>query len=139
MLPALSNQIATPKKPAEVKPEPQKAQKLMPTATVLVKVNTTSQEDALAVDVVTDGAITKYNAFTMDKPARIVFDIFRIKSPHLVEQKIRVQSKVARQIRYCGHPDKLRLVIDTQKEYLSEYSSASTDTGLMIRVGKLIE
>jgi hypothetical protein len=139
MQPVLASKIAMHKKPAEVKPEPQKTQNLLPTATVLVKVNTESHEDALAVDVVADGTITKYNAFTLDKPARIVFDIFKIKSSHFEEQKIRVRSKVARQIRYCGHPDKLRLVIDTQKEYLSKYSSASTDTGLIIKVGKLQE
>jgi hypothetical protein len=137
--PAISNKIAPHKKPAEVKPEPQKDQKLLPTATELVKINTESHEEALAVDVVTDGIITKYNAFTIDNPARIVFDIFNIKSPHLAEQIITVQSKVARQIRYFGHPDKLRLVIDTRTEYLSKYSSASTDTGLIIKVGKLQE
>ena len=137
--PALANKIALQEKPAEVKPEPQKVQKLLPPATVLVKVNTESQADMLAVDVVADGTIADYNAFTLDKPARIVFDIFKIKSPYSIEQKIRVQSKVARQIRYCGHRDKLRLVIDTQKEYLSKYSSASTDTGLIIKIGKLRE
>lgn len=139
MHPALSNRIAPHKKTAEVKPEPQKIQKLLPTATVLIKVNTESHEDALAVDVVADGTIANYNAFTVDNPARIVFDMFNIKSPHSVEQKISIQSKAVRQIRYFCHPDKLRLVIDTRKEYLSKYSSASTDKGLIIKVGKLQE
>lgn len=135
---ALSNKIVRHNKPAEEKPESPKVQKPS-IATGLVKVNAESQEDALAIDVVADGTIADYNAFTLDEPARIVFDIFKIKSLHSVEQKIRVQTKVARQIRYCGHPDKLRLVIDTRKEYLSKYSSVSTDTGLKIKVGKMQE
>jgi hypothetical protein len=134
--PALSNKIAPPEKPAEVKPQPQPVQKIVSTATVLRTVAIESHKDTIAIDVIADGTISKYKSFILDKPARIVFDFFKIRSPHFVEQKIRVQSKVARQIRYCGHPDKLRLVIDTQKEYLSKYSSASTDTGLIIRVGK---
>ena len=137
--PAISNKIAAHKNPADVNPEPQKDQKRLPTATKLVKITTESHAEVLAVDVVTDGIITKYNGFTIDNPARIVFDIFNIKSSHLAEQIIRVQSKVARQIRYFGHPDKLRLVIDTRPEYLSNYSSDSTDTGLLIKVGNLQE
>jgi len=138
MQPTLSKNLVRHDKPAEEKPKPQEVQKLS-TATVLVKVNAESHEDALAVDVVADGTIANYNVFTLDEPARIVFDIFKIQNLHSAEQKIRVQSKVARQIRYCSHPDKLRLVIDTQEEYLSKYSSISTDTGLIIKVGKLQE
>ena len=137
--PAISHKIAPYQKPAEAKPEFQKNQKLLPTATKLLKVNIESHKGALAVDVVTDGTITKYNAFSIDNPARIVFDFYNIKSPHLSEQKFRVHSKAARQIRYFGHPDKLRLVIDTQSAYLSKYSSTPTDTGIMIKVGNLQE
>ena len=135
--PGLSDKTAPRAKPAEIKPEPPGIAKLPPTATALVSVNTKTYQDALALDIVADGTITEYHAFTIENPARIVFDIFKLESPYFAEQIIKVQSKMARQIRYCGHPDKLRLVIDTHKEYLSKYSSTSTDTGLMITVGKL--
>ena len=122
--------------PTAVKPEPSRVKKVPPTAAVLKSVIAKTHEDALAVNIVADGSITKYKAFTIEKPARIVFDIFKIETPYFKEKMIRVQSKVARQIRYCGHPDKMRLVIDTRKEFLSKYSSTSTDTGLMITVGE---
>lgn len=46
-----------------------------------------------------------------------------------------VESKWVRKIRYFGHPDKLRLVIETHDEYPSNYASFPTPTGLFIQVG----
>jgi hypothetical protein len=72
----------------------------------------------------------------MKNPARIVFDLYNIKSPHSREQKIKVQSTEVKQVRYFGHPDKLRLVIETQQKYLSQYTSVPTETGIIIHVGE---
>jgi hypothetical protein len=132
-----TDKLSSRAKPTAVKPKPPGVQQVRPTAAVLLSVDAKAQKDALAVNLIADGSITQYNAFTIEKPARIVFDIFKIKTPYFKEKIIRVQSNVARQIRYCGHPDKMRLVIDTRKEFFSKFSSAPTDTGLMIRVGKL--
>jgi len=51
------------------------------------------------------------------------------------EQRIAVKGGPVDQIRYLGYPDKVRLVIHTQKPYLTQYSAEPTDTGLVIRVG----
>jgi hypothetical protein len=123
------------KKPAQNEPKPRPAQKNVPTATVLRTVTTESIANAVAVDIKADGTIIKYKAFTMANPDRIVFDLYNIKSPYHKEQKIAVQSKWIKQIRYFGHPKKTRLVIETRNNALSKYSSAPTDTGLLIQVG----
>jgi hypothetical protein len=136
--PALPEKINPPATPAANKPVPQlaePAQQSMPIATVLKTVTAESLENAVAVNVQADGTIKEYKAFTVANPDRIVFDLYNIKSPQQQEQKIAVQSKWIKRIRYYGHPDKLRLVIETHQEYPSQYSSSSTDTGLIIHVG----
>jgi len=107
-----------------------------PAATVLQSVTTQNLNNIVTVKVVADGTINNYNTFKLVEPDRIVFDLSKIRSPHFKEQKIAVQSKWIKQIRYFGHPDKLRLVIETHPGNRPKYSSVSTDTGLTIRVGE---
>lgn len=133
--PASASKIEPQNDIAEIQPEPPLTTKSVPVATVLRTVTTESLKNTVAVHVEADGAIKNYRAFTMANPARIVYDLYNIRSPHTGEQKITVQSKEVQQIRYFGHPDKLRLVIETLEEYLSKYSSESTDTGMVIHVG----
>jgi hypothetical protein len=99
------------------------------TATVLI--------NHIIVDVTADGTIAEYDSFTIDNPARIVFDIYNIKSPHQEGRTIAVDSKWVKRIRYNPHPDKIRLVLDTEKQYLTKYFSFPTGSGLMIYVGQM--
>ena len=134
----LPKKIVPQQKPAENKPEPQLAKltrKSEPIATALRSVTTETREDTATVKVKANGAIKNYKAFTLVNPDRIVFDIYNIKSPNHKEQKIAVQSKWIKQIRYYGHPNKLRLVIEALNISDSKYSSESTDSGLLISVG----
>jgi len=135
MRPTLSGKIKPLEELAENKPEPRLAPKSVPIATALRTVTTETLDNTIAVNVKADGTINNYKAFTMVNPARIVFDLYNIKSPHRGEQKIAVQSKWVKRIRYFGHPDKLRLVIETRNNYVSKYSSVPTDNGLIIQVG----
>ena len=65
--------------------------------------------------------------------------MYNIKSPNKKEQILTVESKWINRIRYFGHKDKARLVIDTYKKYLSKYSLHPTDNGLLIHVGNISE
>ena len=133
--------FATKEKPqkelAEKKPEPKIIQKSAPAATRLKTVTVTPSEDNIVVNLIADGAIRDYKSFSIDNPARIVFDIYKIESPYKTEQKISVESNWVKRIRYCGHPKKVRVVLDTQKEYLSTYSALPTNSGLVIQVGRI--
>jgi hypothetical protein len=107
----------------------------VPAATALRTVDIEALENNVTVNIKADGKIKKYKAFRLINPDRIVFDLYNIKSPYHKEQKMVVQSKWIKRIRYFGHPNKLRLVIDTLNHSVSKYSSVSTDTGLIIHVG----
>lgn len=137
-------------KMADVPPEPSKTIALEPgdkrepvgyqaparTATRLHSVYATKLEDGLKVFVGADGAITNYKAFTIGSPARIVFDIFNLKSPYNNEKLVPVNTQWVKRVRYYGYPDRLRLVLDTDKEYISDFSAYPVDNGLLIHVGK---
>ena len=134
---AFSNDTKPQKKLAGKKPELKRTEINRPAATRLISVTATPLKNNLVVSVQADGTIKDYKSFNLDNPARIVFDMFNIKSPNKREQIIVVESKWVKRIRHFGHPDKVRLVLDTKKENLSKYSAHPTDTGLLIHVGKI--
>jgi type IV pilus assembly protein PilQ len=130
---------------APVAPAPEQAQ--MPgssdaakvsaaTATRLESVTVTPLTSDAIIDVKADGAVRDYKIFTLDDPARIVVDMFNLKSPHDSTQKIPVASKFVQQVRHFGYPDKVRMVIETQKAYLKQFAATPVDNGLLVYVGQ---
>jgi len=125
--------------PAEIKEETEAApviEKPVPVATRLESVSATPLQKNVVINVKADGTIKNYKSFSVDNPPRIVFDMFNLKSPYQKEQRLEVKSKWVKQARHFGHPDKVRLVLDTYKPYLSQFSATPTDSGLLIHVGQ---
>jgi type IV pilus assembly protein PilQ len=135
--PATATPVA--KKPsAAVKAEPLPAKKDLPAASQLKTVTATPLNNNVVVDVKADGAIKDYKSFTIDgKQPRIVFDMFKIKSPFKKEQRLAVKSRWVNQVRHFGYPDKVRLVLDTPEASLAKYSASPTANGLIIHVGNV--
>jgi hypothetical protein len=140
---ALSEAAQPDRKTVEKKPEPEPEKKTRPAPVVhrrpaakyLKTVTATTLEGKTTVEVKADGAIEDYKSFTLDRPPRIVFDLYNLKSPYKTEQTISVGSPWVKRIRHFAHPDKVRLVLETRKRYLSKYSAHAVDTGLLIDVG----
>lgn len=107
----------------------------MPPATRLETVYATELENSLKVFVGADGTITNYRSFTISNPPRIVFDIFHVSSPYKIEKTVPVNSNWVKKVRYFGYPDRLRLVLDTYPQYLSDFSAYPVNNGLLIHVG----
>jgi type IV pilus assembly protein PilQ len=115
--------------------EPAKA--AVPPATRMTSVAATPLKNSVAVTVKADGTISNYKSFTIkETPPRIVYDLYNLKSPSEKEQRIAVKSDWVSKIRYFGHPDKVRVVLETKKAYLSKYSATPVDNGLLIYVGQ---
>ena len=119
----------------EKQPEPEPVQYRRPTANYLKTVTATAFKDKITVEVKADGFINDYKSFTLDRPPRIVFDLYNLKSPYETQQIVSVASPWVQRIRHFAHPDKVRLVLETQKGYLSKYSAFPDETGLLIDVG----
>jgi len=108
-------------------------------ASRLKRVTATTLTNHTIVNLAANGTISNYNSFTIENPARIVFDIYSIQSPHSEGRTIPVHSKWVKQMRYNPYPDKIRLVLDTEEQALTNYFSFPTASGLLIYVGRLPE
>ena len=107
-----------------------------PKGTCIETVNVQKHTDGIDVLVAADGQIQDYTAFTIDNPPRIVFDIYKIKSPFKGLQKIEVDSKWITGLRHFCYPDKLRIVLDTDRAYMTSFVSKPLKNGLMISVSE---
>ncbi len=115
----------------DIKPD----EESMPVATRLQSVYATRLETGVKIHLEADGKINDYKSFTIASPARIVFDLYNIESPYRKEQLVPVDTEWVKRIRYYGYPDRLRVVLDTDKSYLSRYSASNVEDGLLIHVG----
>jgi len=121
----------------KVAKEPEPEKKMAPPATRITAIGTTPLKKSVAINVKADGTIKNYKAFTIAKaPPRIVYDLYGLKSPYKGEQRIVVKSDRVSMVRHFGHSDKVRIVVETKKAYLSQYMASSVDNGLLISVGQ---
>jgi len=104
-------------------------------ATQLESVSAVSLEQGTRITVVADGIIEDYDAFALDHPPRIVFDLPGVKSRYKGRRSVSVGTESVSQVRYYGHPDKVRLVVDTRKADLAAYAAYPAAEGLTIYVG----
>jgi type IV pilus assembly protein PilQ len=105
-------------------------------ASRLEGVNVSDLGNQTQINVTANGTIKDFKVFTLDKPARIVFDMPMLKGTTQGEQVVKADTEMVRQVRYFGYPTKIRMVIDTQSAYLKSYSAVPTPTGLLVKVGK---
>ena len=105
----------------------------------LVFIDFTIGREGVDIIIKTDGEISRYGSITLDNPARIVFDLFDVKSPHKFEQVMSVDTEWVQRIRHYGHPEKLRVVLDTEQAHLDAYTSKRQKNGLRIVVGNAMD
>jgi len=107
-----------------------------PKGTCIETVSVEEREDGIDITILADGTIQEYSAFTVDNPPRIVFDIFNMSSPFKGLQKVLVDSKWVTGLRHFCYPDKLRVVLDTDKSYMTAFASKPVNNGLIISVSE---
>ncbi|MDY0361565.1 MAG: type IV pilus secretin PilQ [Desulforegulaceae bacterium] len=94
------------------------------------------EKEFFKIKILADGAIKKYNSFTLNNPPRIVFDLVNISSPYTNVQKLDLNNKWAKSLRHYANSSRLRLVIDSRGKWLNNYGSQETKDGLEIFIGK---
>jgi type IV pilus assembly protein PilQ len=135
----LAEKTSAPEPPAEKMDEqPKPEKKMAAAATRITAIGTTPLKKSDVINVKADGTIKNYKSFTIEKaPPRIVYDLYGLKSPYKGEQRIAVKSDRVTRVRHFGHSDKVRVVVETKKPYLSKYGASPVDNGLLIHVGQI--
>ncbi|MFH2043911.1 MAG: type IV pilus secretin PilQ [Pseudomonadota bacterium] len=112
-------------------------------ATKFKSVSVDKGSSGLSIIIDSDGMIKDYKSFTLKKnlsaklPARIVFDILKIKSPFRKEQIVSVNTKWVSRIRHYASPDKFRFVLETEDDFLNAFSAKPISNGLLIKFGNI--
>ena len=132
----VSSDSAADSEPPELVQAKKTVEAIGPAATNLKSVYVLKYEEKIKVNINADGVIKNYKSFTIKSPARIVFDIYNIKSPFKKQKTVPVNSKWVSRVRHFGYPDKVRVVLDTKKKFLTGFSAYQVETGLEIHVGK---
>ena len=105
-------------------------------AAILKKVVVTTGAKEVSIRVIADGMVKDCRTFTIETPAKIVVDCFDLQSNYERQQKIPVKSSIVSQVRHFAHPDRVRVVAETQSPYLSSYLIEPAADGFVIKVGK---
>ncbi len=103
------------------------------------EISAVNADDGVSVLIRSDKAIKSYKAFTLKNPPRIVLDLNNIKSEFKKPQTISVDSKWVKKIRHFAYPERLRVVLDTEKDYLSSYTVEPSENGLIVMIADSIE
>ncbi len=108
-----------------------------PAATQIRAVTATPGPQGTLIQIEADGTLRDYKAFALtENTPRIVFDIPAVRTLATSEQRVTVASGPVGRVRYLGYPDKVRVVIETQKSFLDQYLADPVENGLAIRVGE---
>jgi hypothetical protein len=113
------------------------ATQIVPVSGIFKDVQVTSHGAGVEVYLQVDGRLGNYKTFTIDDPlpARIVVDLLDLRSAFRGEGKIPVEGEIVKRVRHFGHPDKVRVVVETQKAYLKDFSVGPVETGLVLKIG----
>ncbi len=116
---------------------PSPAAQTAPASGILKEVHVASRDGGVAVYMRVDGRAWNYKTFTIDDPlpARIVVDLVGLRSAFRDEQKIPVEGTIVKQVRHFSHPDKVRVVVETEKAYLKDFSVEPVENGIVLKVG----
>ena len=107
-------------------------------AMIFKEIKTKPDNECFNINIKADGIIKNYKTFTLDDPSRIVFDLYKLKSDLKGEQLASVANNdFVKKIRYFAYPEKIRFVIDTNKNMKKSFLSKSVNTGLFIQVGNI--
>ena len=99
----------------------------------LLRIDTKKEGGAIIIKIVGNGVIGDFNAFDIDKPAppRLVVDVWGVKNS-ITKRSLRVNSPMIKRVRVGEHPDKVRLVFDSNQKKLPSYTIERIEDTLVV-------
>jgi len=105
-------------------------------ATHLYSLETKRHEGEFRILVKADGEINDYKSFSIDNPAKIVFDMFNLTTSLKNEAVFPINDKKIKKITHYKYHDRIRLILETDGTYLDSFSAHPVAGGLLICADK---
>ena len=128
----LSEEVVPPPQPEPVERE-QPVESIEPASNFSVE-TTPFSRNAL-VQIYAEKSIENYKSSVIPDPPKIVFDLFDIQSPDRNMTFSVDTNPFVKGVRTFRYPKRLRMVIDTESEYISAFQAYPSEEGLSIYVG----
>jgi type IV pilus assembly protein PilQ len=110
--------------------------KALPPAKNLVDVFAdTSHKDRIILQLKADGTVGDYNAFDLQKPTRLVIDLWKIKRK-FGKKTVAINSPYLKMVRLGDYPQKVRVVLDIPLKTLPSHRLDRMGNRLIIVIGK---
>ncbi|MBI5047327.1 MAG: type IV pilus secretin PilQ [Deltaproteobacteria bacterium] len=115
---------------AAVEKEGKKANKLL-------RIDAGKENGATVIRIIGNGIIGDFNAFDIEKPAppRLVVDVWNVGSS-IPKAFLAVNTSHIKKVRIGEYPNKIRLVLDSNKKTLPSYTIERIEDSLVITAGK---
>ena len=114
------------------------SQEALSPAREILNVSLEQKGDLVQFNILADGKVGNYDSFKMDSPPRLVVDLWEVDTQY-PQRSIKVQNPFIREVRMGRHPDKLRLVFDSQKSQMAPYQISRVEDRLVVSFGNVPE
>lgn len=112
--------------------------RILEKADAITDITSHTEGDVFKVVVTANGMISRWNAFSLDHPTRLVIDVFEVGK--IFPQKIfEINNAYINRIRIGTHPDKVRLCLDSSRDELPPHRILGDDDRLVIVIGQVPE
>jgi type IV pilus assembly protein PilQ len=111
------------------------AKELAPAKSLVDVFVDTSQKDKVILRLKADGRLGDYNSFELQKPTRLVIDLWKVKRKFR-KKAVSVNSPYLRRVRLGDHPQKVRVVLDVPTTALPSHRIDRIGDEVRIVLGK---
>ncbi len=117
---------------------PPEAMEIKAKAEKITDVTVDKKEKAVHVTLMADGKIGDYNAFKLEKPPRLVIDVWNVKKEY-PKSAVQVDHSLLKRVRLGTHPKKTRFVFDSARHQLPQFQINKVENRLVVTFGAVEE
>ena len=113
---------------------PPEAIKIKAKAEKITQILMDKGERVIHVTLIADGKIGDYNSFKLEKPPRLVIDVWNVKKEY-PKNLIQVNHPLLKRVRLGKHPKKTRFVFDSARPQLPQFQIHRAENRLIVSFG----
>ena len=113
---------------------PPEAVEIKAKAEKITRVSVDKGEKGVHVTLIADGKIGDYDSFKLEKPPRLVIDVWNVKKAY-PKSLIQVNHPLLKRVRLGKHPKKTRFVFDSARPHVPQFQINRAENRLVVSFG----